>query len=196
MAAGVSVGALLVALMVVFGSPTPRAAAADGAIVEMRDDVFEPSVLRVSAGDRVTWVNHGRNPHTVVASDGAYASAVVQTGQSFSVTFAKEGRYRYFCSLHGTAHSGMVGTILVGVATPDEPATSATRSYPDTPPVRPAGGRVLRVPAQHPSIQAAVDAARPGDTILVAAGVYHEGVKVTTPHLTIRGEDRDRVILD
>ena len=37
------------------------------------------------------------------------------------------------------------------------------------------------------TIQAAVDAAQPGDTILVPAGTYHESVLVTKSDLTIAG---------
>ena len=37
------------------------------------------------------------------------------------------------------------------------------------------------------TIQAAVDAAQPGDTILVPPGTYHESVLVTKSHLTIAG---------
>jgi hypothetical protein len=54
----------------------------------------------------------------------------------------------------------------------------------------------IRVPGDHPTIQAAVAAAREGDLILVDAGVYEEAVDVTTPYLTIRGVDRNTVILD
>ena len=62
------------------------------------------------------------------------------------------------------------------------------------------------------TIQAAVDAAKPHDVILVGPGDYHErgdytthppqngrgsaGVYITTPHLTIRGMNRNRVIVD
>ena len=54
----------------------------------------------------------------------------------------------------------------------------------------------LLVPEDHETIQAAVDAAEPGDLILVGPGVYEEAVNVETDGLTIRGLDRNEVILD
>jgi Right handed beta helix region len=53
-----------------------------------------------------------------------------------------------------------------------------------------------RVPDDYDTIQAAVDAAEAGDLILVAPGVYEEAVNVETDELTIRGLDRNEVILD
>ena len=64
--------------------------------------------------------------------------------------------------------------------------------------------------AQYTSIQAAVNAAQPGDWVLVAKGVYHEkgsndntsngakaaGVLITKPGLHLRGMDRAGVIVD
>ncbi len=57
-------------------------------------------------------------------------------------------------------------------------------------------GQTRNVPDDYPTIQSAVDAADPGDLILIQPGVYREEVSVTTPGLVIRGADRNRVILD
>lgn len=57
-------------------------------------------------------------------------------------------------------------------------------------------GPEINVPAQLNTIQAAVDAAQEGATILVAPGVYKESVHVRTRGLTIRGAQRSSVIID
>jgi Right handed beta helix region len=59
-----------------------------------------------------------------------------------------------------------------------------------------AGGTTWHVPGDRGSIQAAVDAAAPGDLVLVEPGVYRESVDVATDDLTIRGTDRNEVVLD
>jgi hypothetical protein len=59
-----------------------------------------------------------------------------------------------------------------------------------------AAPRTLRVPSEFTRIQDAVDAARPGDLVLVDPGVYREAVLVVTRELTIRGTDRNAVVLD
>src|SRR5580765_8200901 len=54
----------------------------------------------------------------------------------------------------------------------------------------------IHVPADFPTIQAAVNAATAGDLVMISKGVYHEAVDVKTPGITIRGEDRMGVELD
>jgi hypothetical protein len=58
------------------------------------------------------------------------------------------------------------------------------------------GGSTIDVPADQPTIQAAVDAAKPGDLVLIQPGTYHEAVTVETENVTIRGVDRNTTILD
>ncbi len=54
-------------------------------------------------------------------------------------------------------------------------------------PVTPARAATINVPADYATIQAAVNAAAPGDTILIAPGVYQEQVVITTDNLTLAG---------
>ncbi|OIK27453.1 right-handed parallel beta-helix repeat-containing protein [Streptomyces malaysiense] len=62
---------------------------------------------------------------------------------------------------------------------------------------RPDGAQVtIHVPADAPTISAAVSLARPGDLVLVAPGVYHESVRIKTPRVTLRGASRDKVVID
>lgn len=57
-------------------------------------------------------------------------------------------------------------------------------------------GNTRNVPGDYPTIQAAVDAAEPGDLVLIEEGTYRESVDVRTPGVTIRGVDRNEVIID
>jgi plastocyanin len=70
---------------------------------------FTPAVVTVPVGATVTWVNHDDIPHTVVSPDKVFKSKVLDTDDKFSYTFAKAGRYPYFCSIHPK----MTGEVVV-----------------------------------------------------------------------------------
>ncbi len=74
---------------------------------------------------------------------------------------------------------------------------AATACSPDS---SPSGGgsdsELVRVPQDAPSIQAALDKVVDGGMVLVDAGVYRESVVVSTKDVTVRGADRDRIVID
>ncbi|MFJ1733892.1 nitrous oxide reductase family maturation protein NosD [Streptomyces sp. NPDC088254] len=58
----------------------------------------------------------------------------------------------------------------------------------------PAAGHTTHVVRPGQSVQKAVDAARPGDTVQLTRGTFRESVRITTPGITLRGVGRDTVI--
>jgi len=86
------------------GQAPPAAAA-----VKIDNFSFGPGALTVSVGTTVTWSNRDDIPHTVVSTDGAFKSKVLDTDDQFSFTFTKAGTYPYFCSIHPK----MTGKVVV-----------------------------------------------------------------------------------
>ena len=97
----------------------------------------------------------------------------------------------------GTDAAATVASTTEPVAGSTAAPASSTVSPATTEAATAAGDDGVReVPAEYPTIQDAVDAAAEGDLVLVALGVYNEAVDVVTNNLTIRGLDRDGVVLD
>jgi plastocyanin len=85
------------------------AAAASPATVTIDKFAFAPATLTVKAGTTVTWTNLDHTPHTIAEKNRAFRSAALDTGDTFSYTFATAGEYRYSCTLHPQ----MTGKIVV-----------------------------------------------------------------------------------
>lgn len=77
--------------------------------VEIKTFAFAPRELTVRPGTKVTWINHDQTVHNVVSPGGAFASPGMDTDDSFTFTFEKEGDFAYLCALH----PHMVGAIHV-----------------------------------------------------------------------------------
>jgi len=163
--------------------------------VPMLDNFYARDVTRVPVGGKVRFPNEGRVPHNAVALDGTWRTPEsIGRDEAATITLDRPGVYRFYCTFHATRDGqGMVATLVVGDAyyNPSQARTGTALQ-----PTRQASGVTRRVPQDHRSIQAAVDAARPGDLVLVGPGVYREEVKVTVPSLVVRGSDRNRVIVD
>ena len=76
--------------------------------------VFEPCELTVAVGESVTFVNNELPPHNVMFADYpelSHSDLAFTSGESFDVTFEKEGDYYFQCDPH--AGAGMKGVIHV-----------------------------------------------------------------------------------
>ena len=85
----------------------------------------------------------------------------------------------------------LLGVVLVTAAGLVGCGGGATTATPT-----PASGRVIHVPGDQATVQAALDRARPGDVVLLAAGTYRDPVTISRPGVTLRGVDRNTVVFD
>lgn len=92
---------------------------ANGEVVEVLtlDNNFRPEELEIVAGTAVRWDNGGRNDHNIVpvddTQDWGVDIAEFTPGDVYEHVFTTPGTYAYYCTLHGTATAGMVGTVVV-----------------------------------------------------------------------------------
>ena len=98
--------------------------------------------------------------------------------------------------------ASLAGRVSAALALLFSFANSVFAQSPSSPPRVLQVGTFNGVAGGYHSIQAAVNAAHPGDWILIAPGSYHEagaataGVMITTPGIHLRGMDRSLVVVD
>ncbi len=87
---------------------------ARGTAVGMENSCFLPTILRVEAGDAVTFANRDPGAHMVTGAANSWGEyEELYQGDSVVYSFDESGVYPYFCLLH----PGMVGAIVVGDGT-------------------------------------------------------------------------------
>jgi plastocyanin len=90
-------------------------------VVEMYDNRFQYTEIRIPVGGSVNWVGAGQNPHNAVAANGEWSTETVFgsldqfEGDEAILTYDEPGEYIFFCTYHGNAQgAGMAGTLIVG----------------------------------------------------------------------------------
>jgi plastocyanin len=90
-------------------------------VVEMYDNRFQYTEIRIPVGGSVNWIGAGRNPHNAVAADEEWSTETVFgsldqfEGDEAVLTYDEPGQYVFFCTYHGNAEGkGMAGVLIVG----------------------------------------------------------------------------------
>lgn len=90
-------------------------------VVEMYDNRYQYTEIRIPVGGTVTWVGAGRNPHNAHdaeetwSTQSVFGSPEMLEGDRATLTFDEPGRYTFFCTFHGNAQgAGMSGVLIVG----------------------------------------------------------------------------------
>jgi plastocyanin len=103
----IGVSAAVLSMAIVSGKS--NADGADANRIVVKDFMFAPNTVTVSAGATVTWTNLDDEPHTVVSDAGLFKSGGLDTNESFKYQFTTPGTYHFTCSIHPR----MVGTVVV-----------------------------------------------------------------------------------
>ena len=88
------------------GSPATHGS---GAAIAIVDACFQPTILTVTPGATVTFVNRDPFAHNVTGHLWGHYDDL-EPGQRFEATFHEDGIYPFACTLH----VGMTGAIVVG----------------------------------------------------------------------------------
>lgn len=90
-------------------------------VVDMYDNRFQYTEIKVPVGGTVNWVGAGRNPHNAVdanemwSTESVFGSLEQLEGDEAVLTYNTPGTYTFFCTLHGNAEGdGMAGVLIVG----------------------------------------------------------------------------------
>jgi plastocyanin len=112
---------ILISALLVLPLAAPAGTSAATATVRVGDDFFNPEVVRVAPGDSVDWVWEGANQHTVTTYKDQTENfdSGIRTSGTYSRTFSRRGRFRYFCEIHPVTMRG-----AVEVGSPPFPDTS------------------------------------------------------------------------
>lgn len=68
--------------------------------IDISKFAFTPKEITIKPGTTVVWTNQDQTPHTISAKDGSFLSTGMDTGDTYTHTFTREGDVAYFCTVH------------------------------------------------------------------------------------------------
>lgn len=68
--------------------------------IQISKFTFVPKEITVAPGTKVIWINRDETPHAISAADKTFMSKAMDTDDRYEYTFASEGDFSYFCTLH------------------------------------------------------------------------------------------------
>ena len=77
--------------------------------VWIKNMVFNPSTITVTAGTTIKWTNKDTAPHTATSTDNLFDTGTLGINESSSIKFSNAGSFSYIC----TFHTSMKGTVIV-----------------------------------------------------------------------------------
>lgn len=78
--------------------------------VEIKSFAFEPAILEMEAGDKVTFVNLDSAPHTATADNKSFDTGRLGKGDEVTVEIKESGKIGYFCTVHPNMRGEIVAS--------------------------------------------------------------------------------------
>ena len=84
--------------------------ASDRVLIQMKDNLPQPTHIEIEYGKVVEWRNVGVNDHSVstYGTPDEWEDTLLKPGQRFVHTFSAPGEYAYICIVHGE-----IGDVIV-----------------------------------------------------------------------------------
>jgi plastocyanin len=65
---------------------------------------FNPDEIIINKGEKITWINEDKTPHTVTSKDKLLFDSLLKQNEDFTYQFDKVGTFELGCTLHPWMH--------------------------------------------------------------------------------------------
>jgi plastocyanin len=90
------------------GAPIPSKISESNLTLHLNSSTYVATLVSVSYGTKIIWVNDDSVVHTVTSDDGKFDSGDIAPGGKFGLVFSEQGDYTYHCKYHPSEQSKLV----------------------------------------------------------------------------------------